>query len=220
VNAAAPLSLAVLISGRGSNMAAIAAACAAGRIDARIACVIADTPGATGLELARGLGLQAVVVDRRRHADRPAFERALAEAVDASGAGLVVLAGFMRILGSAFVQRYAGRLLNIHPSLLPKYPGLDTHARALAAGDLEHGATVHYATAELDAGPAILQGVVPVLPADTVDSLSARVHAAEHIIYPQVIGWIAAGRLAMKDGEAWLDGRRLESPVRLDPVRA
>ena len=135
-------------------------------------------------------------------------------------AELVVLAGFMRILGSAFVQRYAGRLLNIHPSLLPKYPGLDTHARALAAGDLEHGATVHYATAELDAGPAILQGVVPVLPGDTEDTLSARVHAVEHIIYPQVIGWIAAGRLAMKDGDAWLDGRRLESPVRLDTARA
>ena len=135
------------------------------------------------------------------------------EAIDASHAELVVLAGFMRVLSAGFVARYAGRLLNIHPSLLPRYKGLDTHARVLAADDRAHGATVHYVTPELDGGPGVLQAEVPVLPGDDVASLSARVHEVEHIIYPQVIGWIAAGRLRWNGGAPTLDGVRLDKPA-------
>jgi len=213
MSAHGPLRLVVLISGRGSNMAAIARACAAGTLHARIVRVIADQPDAGGIELARGLGLQTGIVPRGHHPDRAAFEAALGAAIDADAPDLIVLAGFMRVLSPAFTARYAGRILNIHPSLLPAYRGLHTHERALAAGEREHGVTVHYVTAELDGGPAILQARVPVLPGDTVASLSARVQQQEHIIYPRVIGWIAAGRLRADGGAAWLDGRRLQGPV-------
>jgi formyltetrahydrofolate-dependent phosphoribosylglycinamide formyltransferase len=145
-----------------------------------------------------------------RHA---AFEAALRAAIDASGARLVVLAGFMRILSPEFARHYAGRMVNIHPSLLPKYPGLHTHERALAAQEHEHGASVHFVTGELDAGPLLRQARVPVLPGDTPASLSARVQVQEHIIYPEVVGWIAAGRLKAVDGLPWLDGRALWQPV-------
>jgi phosphoribosylglycinamide formyltransferase-1 len=207
------LAVAVLISGRGSNMAAIASACASGQINARIVRVIADRATAGGIELARQLGLEASVVPARQYADHAAFEAALRAAIDASGARLVVLAGFMRILSPEFAARYAGAMLNIHPSLLPKFPGLHTHERALAAQEHEHGASVHFVTGELDAGPLLRQARVPVLPGDTPASLSARVQAQEHIIYPEVIGWIAAGRLKTVDGLPWLDGRALRQPV-------
>jgi phosphoribosylglycinamide formyltransferase-1 len=127
--------------------------------------------------------------------------------------GLVVLAGFMRILGDSFVNRFAGRLLNIHPSLLPRYPGLHTHRRALAAGDPEHGASVHFVTPELDGGPVVIQAKVPVLAGDDEDTLAARVLVQEHVIYPRCVGWFAAGRLQLRDGVPWLDGARLEAPV-------
>jgi phosphoribosylglycinamide formyltransferase-1 len=205
------LALAVLISGRGSNMAAIARACTAGRIPARIVRVIADRPGAAGIALARELGLEVSVVPAEGFADLAAFEAALRSTIDASGARLVVLAGFMRILSPQFTAHYAGAMLNIHPSLLPKYPGLHTHARVLEAGEREHGATVHFVTRELDAGPIVLQSRVPVLAGDSVESLSARVQQQEHIMYPQVIGWIAAGRLRWAGEALLLDGRPLRA---------
>ncbi|MEO8307433.1 MAG: phosphoribosylglycinamide formyltransferase [Pseudomonadota bacterium] len=201
------LRLAILISGTGTNMLAIARACAAGQIAADVAVVISDQPAAAGLQRARALGLATQVVDSA--ADRTVFESALAAAIDASQATLVVLAGFMRVLSAGFVSRYAGRLLNIHPSLLPHHKGLDTHARALAAGDAEHGASVHFVTAQLDGGPVVLQRRVPVLPGDDAETLSARVHAIEHIIYPQVIGWMADRRLEWNDGSPTLDGTAL-----------
>lgn len=208
-----PLRLVVLISGRGSNMAAIARACAAGSIHARIMRVLADQPDADGIALARSLGLATSVVPRTGYADCASFESALGDAIDAAAADLIVLAGFMRVLSPAFTARYAGRILNIHPSLLPAYRGLHTHARVLAAGERAHGVTVHYVTAELDGGPLILQARVPVLPGDTTASLSARVQQQEHIIYPKVIGWIADGHLRESGGAACLDGRRLDGPV-------
>ena len=207
------LALAIVISGRGSNMAAIAQACARGMISARVVRVIADRPDARGIAVARSLGLQTAVVAARDFADRAAFEQALAAAIDASGARLVVLAGFMKILSPQFAQRYAGAMLNIHPSLLPKFPGLHTHQRVLEAGDPMHGASVHFVTGDLDAGPVVLQARVPVMPGDTAGQLSARVQQQEHIIYPEVIGWIAAGRLKLRGDTVELDGIALREPV-------
>lgn len=213
--------LAVLISGAGSNMVAIANACRSGRINAEIALVISDVPAVGGIARARELGIATAVVDRRAHRsdgkpDRTAFEAALGEAVDASKADLVVLAGFMRVLSADFVARYEGRMLNIHPSLLPRFKGLDTHARVLAAGDSEHGVSVHFVTPELDGGPVIAQAVVPVLPGDDAASLSARVHAREHILYPMVIEWLTQGRLQWNQGGPVLDGKPLAAPVQLN----
>ncbi len=212
--------LAILISGTGSNMVAIAQACGSGQIPADVAIVIADTPAAGGLQRARGLGLQTHVVDRRdfmRDAkpDRDAFEAALIAAIDGSGADYVILAGFMRVLGAGFVAHYAGRLLNIHPSLLPRHKGLDTHARALAAGDTEHGASVHFVTAQLDGGPLVAQALVTVLPGDDIASLSGRVHAGEHKLYPMVIEWLVGGRLRWNGGSPLLDNAPLRVPVRI-----
>ncbi|HLQ14159.1 MAG TPA: phosphoribosylglycinamide formyltransferase [Steroidobacteraceae bacterium] len=211
------LALAVLISGRGSNMAAIARACAAGQIPARIVRVIADRAGAAGIALAGELGLEVSVLPADGFRDRADFEAALRSLIDSSGARLVVLAGFMRILSPQFTAQYAGAMLNIHPSLLPRYPGLHTHARVLEAGDREHGATVHFVTSELDAGPILLQARVPVLAGDSVASLSARVQEQEHIIYPRVIGWIAAGRLRWAGEALLLDGRPLPAAAHEEP---
>lgn len=212
--------LAVLISGTGSNMLAIARACQTRQIPADIVVVISDTPAAAGIGRAQELGLATAVVDRNTFRtagklDRAAFEAALISAINASGADIVILAGFMRVLSADFVARYAGRLLNIHPSLLPRYKGLDTHARALAAGDTEHGASVHFVTAELDGGPLIAQSPVPIVPTDDTASLSARVHAREHILYPMVIEWLTTGRLQWNLGRPLLDGAPLHAPVRL-----
>ena len=209
----APLRIAILISGRGSNMAAIARQCLEGRLDARIGVVLADRPDVAGLDTARGLGLSAGVVPWRGAAQRPAFEQALAGALAAANPDLVVLAGFMRILSAEFVASRAGRILNIHPSLLPKYTGLHTHRRVLEAGEREHGASVHFVTAQLDGGPVVLQSRVAVLPGDSEHSLAARVQATEHIIYPRVIGWLATGRLAWRQERPWLDDHPLDEPV-------
>jgi phosphoribosylglycinamide formyltransferase-1 len=208
-----PLQLAILISGRGSNMAAIARACLEGRVNARVNVVISDRPGVAGLTTARDLGIQAHTVSWQSAGDREAFEHALGEALEEHRPDVIVLAGFMRILSAQFVERYAGRMLNIHPSLLPKYRGLHTHRRALEAADLEHGASVHFVTAELDGGPVVLQSRVAVRPGDTESDLSARVQATEHIIYPRVIGWLSDGRLAWREGRAWLDGKPLDTPI-------
>jgi phosphoribosylglycinamide formyltransferase-1 len=208
MSTASALRLAVLISGRGSNMLAIARACAAGAITARIAVVISDRTEAAGLARARELGLEAVTVGARG-GDPHALERALTSALEAHGTEAIALAGFMRILSAPFVGRYLGRILNIHPSLLPAYRGLNTHRRVLEAHERVHGASVHFVTAELDAGPVVLQSKVAVEPGDTEAALSARVQATEHIIYPRVLGWLADGSLAWRDGAAWFDGRRL-----------
>jgi len=207
------LPFAVLISGRGSNMVALAQAAAEGRINGRVAVVISDLPGATGLVEARRRGLATEVVEAARDADRAAFGRTLHEAIARSGARLVALAGFMRILDASFVRLWQGRLLNIHPSLLPAYRGLHTHRRVLQAGEPLHGCTVHFVTEELDAGPAIIQGRLAVQPGDSEDSLSARVQRLEHMIYPRAVGWFAAGRLSERDSAAWLDGKPLRGPV-------
>jgi len=211
--ARAPLQLAILISGRGSNMASIARACLSAQVNAQVRVVISDRPGAVGLNVARDLGIEALTIPWQGATGRAAFERALAESIDAHHADLVVLAGFMRILSAQFAMRYAGRMLNIHPSLLPRYTGLHTHRRVLDAGDREHGSSVHFVTAELDGGPLILQSRVPVLEGDTEPLLTARVQATEHIIYPKVIGMVADGRLTWDNGRVRLDGRPLETPL-------
>jgi phosphoribosylglycinamide formyltransferase-1 len=208
-----PLKLAIVISGRGSNMLNIAAACANFSINARVVRVIADRDSASGLPAARASGLNVCTLNAGAYADRSDFELALAADIDACGADLIILAGFMRILGAPFCAKFTGRMLNIHPSLLPAHKGLHTHQLVLEAGEHEHGATVHYVTPELDGGPLVRQARVPVLPADTAATLSARVQQQEHIIYPQVIGWIASGRLCWRDGAPWLDGRKLDTPV-------
>lgn len=208
-----PLQLAILISGRGSNMAAIARACREGRINAGVCVVISDRTDVAGLTVARELGIEALTVPWCGADERETFEHALTTALDAHHPDLIVLAGFMRILSPKFVDRYAGRMLNIHPSLLPKYTGLHTHRRVLAVPDTEHGASVHFVTAELDGGPVVLQSVVPVHSGDTEADLSARVQATEHIIYPRVIGMVADGRLAWDEGRMLLDGKVLEAPL-------
>jgi phosphoribosylglycinamide formyltransferase 1 len=213
MSAAPGLALAVVISGRGSNMAAIAHACQSGQIAARIARVIADRRDAGGIALAQRLGLETAVVAHADYSNREEFESALGTAIDASGARLVVLAGFMRILSPQFARRYAGAMLNIHPALLPKFRGLRTHERALEAGESLHGASVHFVTGELDAGPVVLQSQVPVRKDDTAESLSARVQRQEHIIYPKVIGWIAANRLRLVDNVVYFDERPLAQPL-------
>jgi phosphoribosylglycinamide formyltransferase-1 len=207
------LQLAVLISGRGSNMTAIARACAEGRINARVRLVLSERAGAAGLDTARALGLQTRTVAFSGGADRQRFERQLEEALAPVQPDLIVLAGFMRILSREFVEARAGRLLNIHPSLLPLYRGLHTHRRVLEAGERVHGASVHFVTAELDGGPVILQSRVSVRPGESEETLSARVQATEHIIYPRVIGWVADGRLAWREERPWLDGQPLERPL-------
>jgi len=185
----------VLISGRGSNMVAIAQALRDERRPATIVGVIADRPQAGGLERAGSLGLPGSVVDFRAHARREDFEQALREAIDGLAPDLVVLAGFMRVLGAPFVEHYRGRLLNIHPSLLPAFPGLATHRRALEAGVAVHGATVHFVGTEVDDGPIVAQAAVPVRADDDEQALAARVLASEHRLYPMAVRWFVEGRL-------------------------
>ena len=208
-----PLRVVVLVSGRGSNLRAIAGRADAGELPVRIEAVISDRAEAGALAWARERGIATSVLSPQAFPDRASYGRALGDIVAAHAPQLVLLAGFMRILSDEFVQRFAGRMLNIHPSLLPKYAGLHTHRRALEAGDREHGASVHFVTPELDGGPVVLQARVPVLPGDDEDSLAARVLREEHVIYPRCVGWFAEGRLAFRDGAAWLDGRRLDTPV-------
>ena len=190
----------ILISGRGSNMEAIVQACAEQGWPAQVVAVLANRPGAAGLRFAAAHGIGTAVVDHKAYADREDFDAALAGAIDAFAPDLLLLAGFMRILGRAFVRRYEGRMLNIHPSLLPAFPGLHTHRRALAAGCKAVGATVHFVTPELDHGPIVIQGVVPVRPGDDEAALSARVLATEHMIYPLAVRWFVQGQLRVRDG--------------------
>lgn len=198
--------LAILISGRGSNLQAFIDACAGGVLNADICVVISNNPAAAGLERAAAAGIATCCIDHRSFASRDAFDTALAAEVSRRQADLVILAGFMRILTPAFITPFRGRLLNVHPSLLPRYPGLHTHQRALDAGDPEAGVTVHFVTLELDGGPPIIQARVPILPGDTAQSLAARVIAKEHLIYPLAAQWYISGRLQLTDNGVRLDG--------------
>ena len=193
-------SIVILISGRGSNMTSLLAAVADGSLPARVAAVIANRPDAPGLQSAAQAGVPTQVVDHRAYADRAAFDTALAQAIDAHAPDLVVLAGFMRILSDGFVEHYSGRLINIHPSLLPSFPGLHTHQRALDEGVRVHGCSVHFVTPALDHGPLIVQAAVPVLDGDDAASLAARVLAQEHRIYPLAVRWFVEGRLRIDAG--------------------
>lgn len=199
----------VLISGNGSNLQALIDRFQRADSPATVAAVISNRPTAGGLARAERAGIPTVVLDHTTFGGRDAFDAALRETIESFAADLVTLAGFMRILGSDFVRHYAGRMLNIHPSLLPKYTGLDTHQRALDAGDTVAGATVHFVTEELDGGPPILQAEVPVIEGADAGILAARVLTFEHKIYPLAVEWFAQGRLALQDQCAWLDGERL-----------
>jgi phosphoribosylglycinamide formyltransferase-1 len=199
----------VLISGRGSNLRAIAEA----GLPIEIAAVISNRPQAAGLAYARERGIPAIALDHTASPDRVAFDARLAEAIERCRPDLVVLAGYMRILGPAFIARFEGRLLNIHPSLLPMFPGLDTHARALEEGVKVHGCTVHFVTDKLDHGPIVVQAAVPVRADDTPDTLAARVLAQEHRVYPQAIRWFAEGRLRNENGRINLQDDPLSQSV-------
>jgi phosphoribosylglycinamide formyltransferase 1 len=194
----------ILISGRGSNMESLLAAVAAGTLPVRIAAVLANRADAGGLQTAAAHGVPTRVVDHREFAERAAFDAAMRAAIDSFAPDLVVLAGFMRILTDDFVRHYAGRLINIHPSLLPSFPGLHTHRQALAEGVRIHGCTVHFVTPALDHGPVIVQAAVPVLDDDDEASLAARVLAQEHAVYPLAVRWFAEGRLRLADGRVKL----------------
>jgi phosphoribosylglycinamide formyltransferase-1 len=210
-----PLSVVVLISGKGSNLQSILDHVAAGRLPIRVRAVISDRVEAAGLDLARAMRVPAFALLPRDFPDSEAFDAALMALIDREKPGLVVLAGFMRILGNAFVRHHRGRLLNIHPSLLPKYRGLHTYKRVLEAGEQMHGCSVHFVTEELDGGPVIAQASVPILPADTEASLRARVQQREHLLYPHAIGWFARGQLRLDRQHIQFDGAPLSSPKQL-----
>lgn len=199
----------VLISGSGSNLQALIDQIAAGENPARIAAVISNRSDAYGLQRAQAAGIATLVLDHKAFSDRAAFDQALAAAIDGFAPQLVVLAGFMRILSGDFVRHYQGRLLNIHPSLLPKYKGMHTHQRAIDDGEQEHGCSVHFVTEELDGGPLVVQAVVPILAGDTAESLAQRVHVQEHRIYPLAVCWFAQGRVRLHAQGATLDGQLL-----------
>lgn len=206
----------VLVSGRGSNLQALLDAHRRGELPVRLCAVISNRPGAPALDRAAAAGIATETVDHREFEDRAAFDRALMAAIDRHAPDLIVLAGFMRVLGDAFIEHYRDRLLNIHPSLLPAFRGLHTHQRAIDAGAREHGATVHFVTAELDGGPAVLQARVPVQPDDDAERLAARVLAREHRIYPLAVRWFAEGRLRFDGETVFFDGAALEHPL-VDP---
>jgi phosphoribosylglycinamide formyltransferase-1 len=213
-----PLAVVVLISGRGSNLQAILNAIADDGLPVEVRAVISNRPDAAGLQRPALLGIRTIVVDHACYASRRAFEAVLQSTIDAFEPGALVLAGFMRLLTPEFVTHYRGRILNIHPSLLPEFPGLNTHQRVLAAGRRESGATVHFVTPELDGGPPILQARVPVLPGDDAAALAGRVLEQEHRIYPLAIRWFAEGRVRLGNGgRVMLDGLPLVSTPVLRP---
>ncbi|WP_024459505.1 phosphoribosylglycinamide formyltransferase [Marinimicrobium sp. LS-A18] len=209
MSSAQPTRVVVLISGSGSNLQALIDGQQRGQLPIDIVAVISNRPAVRGLLRAEHAGIPAEVLDHTRYDSREAFDTALQECIDRYRPELVVLAGFMRILTPALTRHYEGRMLNIHPSLLPKYQGLHTHQRALDAGETEHGVTVHFVTAELDGGPPAVQARVPVLPDDDAESLAARVQSQEHVIYPLAVKWFAEGRLRMESGRALLNNEPL-----------
>lgn len=202
----APAAVVILISGRGTNLQAILDAIRAATLPIVIRAVISNNPEAEGLRHARAAGVPTEIIDHRAYSERAQFDAALVQAIDRHAPRLVLLAGFMRILGDAFIRHYAGRLLNIHPSLLPDFKGVNTHARALAAGAHQHGASVHFVTSDLDGGPVIVQASVPVRADDNAATLGARVLEQEHRIFALAIRWCVAGRLTVRDGRVLLDG--------------
>lgn len=208
----------ILISGRGSNMEAMINARDAGQLPVEIAAVISNRPDAKGLETANKAGIATRCVDHKAYAGREAFDAALAACIDEFVPDLVVLAGFMRILTADFVRHYEGRLLNIHPSLLPSFPGLHTHQRALDEGVRIHGCTVHFVTAELDHGPVVIQAAVPVLDGDDEDSLSARILRYEHQIYPQAVRWFAEGKLSLVAGKVRIAAELQDKAALVSPL--
>lgn len=213
------LPVVVLVSGRGTNLQALLDTHARGWLPVDLRAVISNRPGAAALERAAAAGVPGIAIDHAAYPDRAAFDADLAAAIDCHEPRLLVLAGFMRILTDGFVERYRERMLNIHPSLLPHFRGLDAHRRALEAGVTRHGATVHFVTPELDGGPPVVQATVPVLPGDDTETLAARVLAREHRIYPLAVRWFAEGRLSFDGHTPRLDGRPLERPV-VDPPEA
>ena len=210
-------SIVILISGRGSNMVSLLNAVKDGSLSVRVAAVLSNRPDAKGLQIAAAAGIVTRVVDHTLYSDRESFDAAMAEAIDAFSPELVVLAGFMRILSDGFVTRYAGRLINIHPSLLPSFPGLHTHQRALDEGVRIHGCTVHFVTPTLDHGPIVVQAAVPVLDGDDAATLAARVLAQEHRIYPMAVRWFVEGRLRVVDGRVGLDAPQDQSSTLISP---
>jgi phosphoribosylglycinamide formyltransferase 1 len=208
----------ILISGRGSNMRALIERSRRADAAYSVAAVLSDRADAGGLEIARQLGVEARALPRPAGSERAGYDRVLAAAITEYSPSLIVLAGFMRILSAEFVERFAGRILNIHPSLLPKYAGLHTHRRALQAREAEHGVTVHFVTEQLDGGPPVLQARVPIFPGDTESTLSQRVLIQEHIIYPLAVNWFCQGRLRCEAGKAQLDGRPLVEPVQISAI--
>ncbi len=211
-------SIVILISGRGSNMESLLDAVAAGELRVRVAAVLSNRPDAKGLQTAAARGVPTRVVDHKQFSSREDFDAAMAEAIDAFAPDLVVLAGFMRILTDGFVRHYAGRLMNIHPSLLPSFPGLHTHQRALEEGVRIHGCTVHFVTPTLDHGPVIVQAAVPVLDGDDEPSLAARVLAQEHRVYPLAVRWFFEGRLQLLGGRVKLDAEQADAPALISPA--
>lgn len=209
--------LVVFASGRGSNFLALHEAIGRGAVPARIAALFSDRPQCAAVSAARERGIPTVALRPRDFADRADFDRALFAELDVYAPSLVVLAGFLRILDPAAIAPWAGRIVNVHPSLLPRYPGLDTHRRALQAGDARHGASVHFVGAELDAGPVIAQASIAIEPGDTPDALAARLLIEEHRLLPAVVGLIAGGRIALDDAGVRLDGRPLARPLQLGP---
>ncbi|WP_394169577.1 phosphoribosylglycinamide formyltransferase [Saccharospirillum alexandrii] len=205
----------VLISGGGSNLQSLLDQCQTDSMDANIVAVISNRPDAFGLSRARQAGVKALTLDHTGYADRAAFDAALAELIEAQKPDLIVLAGFMRILTDDFVRRFPGKMINIHPSLLPRYPGLNTHQRALDAGDSKAGATVHFVTAELDGGPPIAQVEVPISDQDDADSLARKVLVQEHRLYPTVVDWFVKGRLRLDASQVLLDEQPLPKSGRL-----
>ena len=208
-----PCRTAILISGSGTNLQSFIDKVADGTLDLDLCLVVSNKPGAFGLERARKAGIPTACIEHGNFEDRESFDRAVAEVIDEARPDLIVLAGFMRILSPWFVHYYEGRIVNIHPALLPKYPGLDTHQRVLDAGDEWHGSTVHFVTEELDGGPRILAGRLRVDPSQTADELRHRVQTIEHQIYPQAAGLVGSGRVEFVNGETWIDGEVATSPI-------
>lgn len=204
---------AILISGSGTNLQAFIDAVAGCRLNLDLAVVLSNKADAFGLVRAQDAGIPTSCIEHAHYADRQSFDRAVAEQLDRWQPELLVLAGFMRILSADFVAHYAGRILNIHPALLPAYPGLNTHQRVLDAGDGWHGSTVHFVTEELDGGPRILQGRLPVVADESAEQLAERVQVIEHQIYPEAAGWVGEGRVEFRDGRTWIDGAVADNPI-------
>ena len=207
-----PLPIVVLISGSGTNLQAIIDSIECGQLNADIKAVISNRPGVKGLERAEKAGVEAKVLDHKNYETREEFDQSLSQLIESYSPKLVILAGFMRILSEDFVNHYEGRMLNIHPSLLPKFRGLNTHQRVIDAKRKEHGASIHFVTNELDSGPLVIQAVITVNENDNTDSLAKRIHEQEHVIYPMAISWFAEGKLTYDNKKTYLDGKIINQP--------